>query len=204
VFLRDEVRRYLLQEDAILDAQEVILANISALEEQQGALAGRVILTLVNIEEESALKNGSYYVRNTAGNTIESISPAVYLNLYFLFSATLPAAEDPNNLNYANALNRISKIIELFQAKKEFTLRNTPWFRVVEPLNRRLVNELRLHPELYTLTFEQINHLWGSLGGKQSPSVMYKVRLVRIQSLSAEETPVIETVENETRALQPT
>ena len=60
--------------------------------------------------------------------------------------------------------------------------------------------ELRLHPELYTLTFEQINHLWGSLGGKQSPFVMYKVRLVKIQSSIAEEGPVIEAIVSDARA----
>src|SRR5262249_39612569 len=151
---RDEVRRYLLQEGAIPGPQEVLLANISALEDQQAALAGRVILTLVNIEEESALKNGSHYVRTAPGNNIESILPPVFLNLYFLFSATPPPGEDMNNANYANALNRISKVIELFQSKKEFTMRNTPWFQIT--LNRKVFNALRLHPELYTLTFEQI------------------------------------------------
>jgi hypothetical protein len=30
------------------------------------------------------------------------------------------------------------------------------------------------------MTFEQINHLWGSLGGKQVPFAMYKARLVAV------------------------
>jgi hypothetical protein len=41
--------------------------------------------------------------------------------------------------------------------------------------------ELRLIMNMYTLTFEQINHLWGSLGGRQLPFVMYKVRLVKVR-----------------------
>ena len=44
-----------------------------------------------------------------------------------------------------------------------------------------------LHPnikglvvDLYSLNFEQVNHLWSTLGGKYLPSVMYKVRQVTI------------------------
>ncbi len=55
-------------------------------------------------------------------------------------------------------------------------------------------NELKLNIELYTLTFEQINHLWGSLGGKQVPFAMYKVRLVRIQENTRQDAPLIETI----------
>jgi len=55
---------------------------------------------------------------------------------------------------------------------------------------------MRIIMELYTLTFEQINHLWGSLGGKQVPFVMYKARLVKIQHQITEEAPLIEQIEN--------
>ena len=36
------------------------------------------------------------------------------------------------------------------------------------------------YPE--NLNFEQLNHLWGVLGGAYFPSVLYKVRLVKIRS----------------------
>jgi hypothetical protein len=190
VFLRDEVRRYLLQSGAIFAKTDVVLGNVATLEDQV-ALADRVVLTLVNLEEESTLKNGSQSIRNPATNGMETVSTPVYLNLYLLFSATLPQVA--NDDDYQRALHRINSIVELFQAKKTFTLQNSPG---VTPTNLKagLLTELRLHPELYTLTFEQINHLWGSLGGKQSPFVMYKVRLVKIQSSVAEERPLIESI----------
>jgi len=34
--------------------------------------------------------------------------------------------------------------------------------------------------DLYTLNFEQVNHLWSTLGGKYLPSVMYKMRQITI------------------------
>ncbi|MNR02277.1 hypothetical protein D3C85_1181210 [compost metagenome] len=50
--------------------------------------------------------------------------------------------------------------------------------------------------ELYTLTFEQINHLWGSLGGRQVPFAMYKLRLVAIsENAIVREVPLIEEIE---------
>ena len=172
VFLRDEVRRYLVQDQVIVNAADVVLGNVATLEENQAQLANKVVMTLVNVEEESTLKNGPYFTRNTPTNGIEIVSPPVYLNLYILFTATLPQMADDNA--YQDALQRITSVIELFQSKKAFTIQNTPSFKP-GTLNKTLLAELRLHPELYTLTFEQMNHLWGSLGGKQSPSVMYKI-----------------------------
>jgi hypothetical protein len=197
VFLRDEVGRYLVQEGAIPLRADVMLGNVATLEDNQ-TLSNKVVLTLVNIEEESTLKNGSYFISNASSNGIETISPPVYLNLYILFSATLPQNADDGD--YQRALQRIASVIELFQAKKEFTVQNSPGF-VPANLDKRLLTELRLHPELYTLTFEQINHLWGSLGGKQSPFVMYKMRLVKIQSVITMEAPLIETVESDSELL---
>jgi hypothetical protein len=35
--------------------------------------------------------------------------------------------------------------------------------------------------DLFSLNFEQINHLWSTIGGKYFPSALYKVRLVTIE-----------------------
>ena len=56
--------------------------------------------------------------------------------------------------------------------------------------------DLKFTMELYTLTFEQINHLWGSLGGRQIPFAMYKLRLIAITERSiVREVPLIEEIE---------
>ena len=58
------------------------------------------------------------------------------------------------------------------------------------------ITNLKFTLELYTLTFEQINHLWGSLGGRQMPFAMYKLRLVAITERAiVREVPVIEEIE---------
>ncbi len=195
VFLRDELSRYLLLSGAVTQQNDVLLANISSLESQE-TLADKVVISLVNIEEESTLKNGKNYVKNLSTNAIEIISPPVHLNLYFLFTATLPTGGVNVDEGYQDALHRIAAIIEFFQAKRTFTLQNSAGFAPTN-LDETRLTELRLVPELYTLTFEQINHLWGSLGGKQSPFVMYKVRLVKIQSQISVEAPLIDTIRTE-------
>ncbi len=193
VFIRDEVRNYLRQVAVVPRVEDVLLGNIASLD-NHSVLSDKVLITLVNIEEESTLKNNQNWRRNYLTGGIESILPPIYLNLYLLFTATLPENLGENDDAYQKALDRIAAIVELFQTKKIFTLQNSPAF---EPRNlkERLLNEIRLIPELYTLTFEQINHLWGSLGGKQSPFVMYKIRLLKIQGPVSTDAPLIESIE---------
>lgn len=200
VFLRDELSRYLQLANAVDKKENVLLGNISALETQENNLANKVVISLVNIEEESTLKNGKNYIKNPVKTNIESISPPVHLNLYFLFTATLSTDESKIDDSYQSALRKIATIIEFFQAKRYFTLQNSAGFSPTN-LDESKLTEMRLVPELFTLTFEQINHLWGSLGGKQSPFIMYKVRLVKIQSQISAEAPLIESIRAESKEL---
>ena len=43
------------------------------------------------------------------------------------------------------------------------------------------VGDFRFITDLYTPTFEELNFIWGTLGGKQYPSVIYKVTLLEIE-----------------------
>lgn len=195
--LRDELSSYITlnkRSGDDIDDGGIILHNITMLEsESQGDLSNKIVITLVNTEEESTLKNSSHIVRTTNG--IKYVEPPVFLNLYILISATLG-----NDLAdaYEIALHRLSLVIQFFQAKKNFTIKNSPFSTVYTDTNIPDENkdELKLNVELYTLTFEQINHLWGSLGGKQVPFSMYKVRLIKIQENSGEVAPLIEEIEN--------
>ena len=146
--------------DAIGSLQhQVRLDNIALVESPDSAdeLKDKVIISLVNIEEESALKNGVHYKTNPANGFVRYENPPVYLNLYLLFTVNFPR-------QYSDALKLLSIIVQCFQGKNQFQVND----------------EILLSLDLYTMTFEQINHLWGSLGGKQVPFVMYKARLVKI------------------------
>ena len=195
--LRDELSEYVFLNKRPGDSitqDDVILHNIALMEGDAAAdLRNKIVITLVNTEEESTLKNNGNVVRTING--IRYVKPAVFLNLYVLISATL--GQDLQDA-YEFALHRLSLIIQFFQAKNTYTIKNSPFTTISNDHNipHEIKDELRLNVDLYTLTFEQINHLWGSLGGKQVPFAMYKVRLVKIRESSSEEAPVIEIIKN--------
>ncbi|MEZ4992476.1 MAG: DUF4255 domain-containing protein [Saprospiraceae bacterium] len=170
----------------------VMLGNIAMMESEGNNidLLNKAVITLVNIEEESTLKNAPHY-RVINGNTRYE-NPPVVLNLYVLFTANFPT-------QYGNALEVLSTILEFFQGQTHFNLLNSPAFASSFPdLKEPQIVDLKLIADLYTMTFEQINHLWGSLGGKQIPFAMYKMRLVKIQAekVLQEGGPISEIVTN--------
>ncbi|TPN83958.1 DUF4255 domain-containing protein [Aquimarina algicola] len=195
--LRDELSNYIVQNksqgDSIIQS-DVILHNIALMDNDgQTDLNNKVVITLVNTEEESTLKNGSNILRTPNG--VKYVEPPVFLNLYILVSATL--GQDLQDA-YEFALERLSLVIQFFQAKKSFTVQNSPFSSISSDSNisEEVKEEIKLNVELYTLTFEQINHLWGSLGGKQVPSAMYKIRLISIKENSGISAPLVEELVN--------
>lgn len=195
--LRDELSNYVFQNKRPGDSitqDDIILHNIALMEsDTQADLSNKIVITLVNTEEESTLKNNGNILRTPSG--IKYVEPPVFLNLYILISSTL--GQDLQDA-YEFALGRLSLVIQFFQAKKSFTIKNSPFTTISGDSNipQESKDELKLNVELYTLTFEQINHLWGSLGGKQVPFAMYKIRLVSIKENSGEIAPLIEEIVN--------
>lgn len=199
--IRSELNTYMQN----LPGHEVVLGNVAALDANSGIpatlLENRVILTLVNVEEESAFKNLPNSNKLPNGS-VQYKNPPVFLNLYVLFTAHfLP---DGVKTNYDLALDNLSRVIQFFQSKSVFNLKNAPVFQNgPEPPSSQL-SDLQLIVSIYTMTFEQINHLWGSLGGKQLPFVMYKMRMVILQDAITTGTgPVIEEIGTGEQAIAP-
>lgn len=168
--ITEQVNNYL--EEIGLD-KSVVAENIAFLESQNEdvgtALKDGVALTVINLAEEATLKNfPNHTIENTKTIYKNSI---VNLNLYILFSA--------NRDKYLNSLNDISKIIAFFQGKKLFTQANTIYNRNNIAMSN--IDNFRFTVELYTPTFEELNYIWGTLGGKQLPSALYKVSMIQIE-----------------------
>lgn len=164
-----------VQNTTINETVKSSLANIAIAGDDAANIDDGIVITLVNIEEEFAKKNYPVSRRENAVGQIEYKNPPIFLNLYVLFSSKVSSGA-----NYLDSLKRISKVIACFQAKNTFTVPNTA-ITLGEYSNKSFSKNLRLQLELYSMTFEQLNHLWGTLGGKQYPSVMYKVRLIEIE-----------------------
>jgi hypothetical protein len=159
-FISKEIILYL--NDKIIDTQDIfVLGDVAQLSNNE-KLKNKIILSLVNVEEDHISRNPENFVK--IDNKVIYKNPTVNLNLYCLFSVF--REED-----YAGALKRLSLIVQFFQHKNVFTHENSPSLHQ---------NIEKLIFDLHNLSFEKINHLWSILGGKYIPSVMYKMRLVRI------------------------
>ncbi len=186
-----ELNQYFIQlenDDGIYAA----LGNIAAYEQKsegQGngpadELDNKVVVTLVNLQEEKTLKNRPHTRINSLDRT-EYRNPPVPINIYALFTAT--------NRNYENALIYLSRVVSFFQGKNLFTNQNTPVPSVTPGIEN--MEKFRMMMDLYSPSFEEANYLWGTLGGKQYPSVLYRIRKLDVDAdLKLSEGGLIESI----------
>jgi hypothetical protein len=192
ILLRQELLNYL---EPIDPSAAVNIDNVGMLETANGdKLANSIILTVVNVEEESTLKNQPAVWRNTALGKATYEYPPVYLNLYVLITCNYWGD------NYIYALQRLSAVVRFVQGKPAFSYGTASY---TDAGNDEFTTDpdllgLQFTLEIYTLTFEQLNHLWGSLGGRQVPFVMYKLRLVALTDRrTLREVPLIRVIETD-------
>jgi hypothetical protein len=142
-----------------------------------GIARNMLYLSVVNIKEEKTLKNLPNHVRNDT--TLQAVyeNPPVFLNFLILMTAT--------HTDYANALLVLSRAIRFFQYKNVLTQDNvdpasiTSSATPVNPLDQ--LSSFRLIFDLYSPNMEEVNHLWGTLGGKQYPFVLYLLRMLDLK-----------------------
>ncbi|MBS0030009.1 DUF4255 domain-containing protein [Chitinophaga sp. 22321] len=118
----------------------------------------KVILTLISVEEENAMRN-NYPIREI-GSTFVKEKSAVYVNVFLLFSARYET--------YVTSVQAISHVISCFQATR----------RLLISVNGE---EQEAVLNLHNLGFENLNNLWTVMGGRYLPSVIYKARVLMFQ-----------------------
>jgi len=165
-FLTDEVNKFLSLKLGATTDPRLVSGNVAkAFDTDAGgstnALSNKAIISLVNVEEDRLAKQQEPFTRTETGITYKS--PPVYLNLYVLFSINLK--------DYPESLKWLAYIIQFFQYQNVFTPITNPG---LDPRIQKLI------ADMYTLNFEQINHMWSTLGGKYLPSVLFKIRQVTI------------------------
>jgi hypothetical protein len=190
-FLADELNKYLILKGVVTsDAPRVELGNVARaydVDTLAGSdpIANRAILSLVNVEEDRVSKQQENYVKSIVSTRYKS--PPLFLNLYMLVAL--------NRNNYGQSLTWLSHILQFFQFQNVFTPVTHP------SLDSRI---LKLIVELHSLNFEQINHLWSTLGGKYLPSVMYKIRQVTLdEDLVISESGFIKEIKLDEKVKQP-
>ncbi|MBR5373642.1 MAG: DUF4255 domain-containing protein [Paludibacteraceae bacterium] len=155
-----------------VDKEKIVLAPI----EKEGQGEGEdIVITLLRIEEETSRKQQSpfrYAVDERDGKkkvVSKNVNPDVCLNLYVLITS--------HAQKYDTALAQISDVI--------YWMNNINY---EDASNEISANSLQV--ELQSLTSEQHNSMWQTLGGKMVPSVVYKVRMVTIAAAESTEKVV--------------
>lgn len=126
---------------------------------------------LVNVEEERVMKSQSPY-GDAINGVIGKRNPEIKVNLYVLFAVNPTVDAGSSTNNYDQGLRLLSLVISYFQSRNDFNTQNSPELDAS-------IEKLKL--DLYTLPIEQQNYLWGALGAKYMPSVIYRVRLLVFQ-----------------------
>jgi len=141
-----------------------------------GIARGKLIFSVVNIKEEKTLKNLPNLVRNDITLRATYENPPVFLNFQILITAT--------DAVYSNALLMLSRAIRFFQSKNVFTQDDVSPASISTSAPANLLDRLesfKLIFDLYSPSMEEVNHLWGTLGGKQYPFVIYMMRMIDLK-----------------------
>ncbi|REG84016.1 uncharacterized protein DUF4255 [Algoriphagus antarcticus] len=173
-FLTEELNLYMKVKDPINfgNVDCVILSGLMnpdgtfAIPMDQGNDSFKVILTLINLEEDRIAESQLSYQKKN--DNFQVINPPVNINALILFSVYATS--------YPTALRLLSNVISFFQSNTVFTPEKYPHLNAKveedkpwEKLEKLLVN-------LYGTTLEQQNNLWAALGAKYMPNVIYKIR----------------------------
>lgn len=149
-------RTYNLGEDVVV---------VSNLLEMDGSVAANVnnklVIFLVNIEKDTVpfrqVRSHEVWERE-----IQSSTP-LYFNLYLMMTANFTGS------NYPEALKFLSSTISFFQKNHVMNHQTAP------DLDARIE---KLILDIENLSIQDLSNLWGALGGKYLPSILYKVRMV--------------------------
>jgi len=161
-FLGDELNSYLRARTGI----DSVVVKASKVVDESGKYAfdeDTLCANIINIEEERILRSHLPEYTLIEGQQVLR-EPELKLNLYVLFAA--------NFKKYDVALNYLSFVMMYFQSHPSFTSEEYP--ALDARIGKLIVN-------LQPLSYEQLNQIWAFIGGKQLPSVVYKVCLVVIQ-----------------------
>lgn len=172
----NELNRHLQVYGEVSPPNEARLGNLSEGLSPTTVPRNMLILSVVNIKEEKTLKNIPNYVRDEVRLRVLYENPPVFLNFQVLVTAT--------HENYLNALTLLSRGIRFFQFQNVFTPDTVSPASLTGNAPTNALDQLesfKLIFDLYSPTMEEVNHLWGTLGGKQYPFVLYSLRMLDLK-----------------------
>ncbi len=152
-------RRFELTEDMVV---------LSSVVEPDGTPSqnaqNKIAMFLVSVERDSISQRAPVARHDEPGRQPLRNAPLM-LNLYLMVAANF------SSKNYSEALKVLASVVQFFQAKPMFDRQNSPG---LDPEIRQLVLDIE------NLSVNDQALMWGSLGGRYLPSVVYKIRMVAV------------------------
>lgn len=175
-----EMNNFLKSKHSITEDKVIMSSLVNA----DGSMAvqetDKIIMTLAGIDQERSQSNVSTYKPTARGSFVKK-RPAVNVNIYIVFSAYFTPE------NYEEGLKFISSVIAFFQSRGgNMSRENTPGLT-------EIIDKVTM--ELIPLEFREISNVWGALGAKYLPSVVYRLRTLPIEhDMPSPEIPSINKV----------
>jgi len=192
-FVQDELNSYIQKRDPVNFGSKdlAVLSNIVtqdgnfAFDDPNTAGEHAIIITLVNIEESRIAECQNYFHKKADGTILKG-NPAVNLEFFVLFTAY---SDD-----YNSSLRNLTFITNFFQTHNVFTPEKFPHLNSHADSDKPWQKVEKLLFTHHNLTFEQQNNLWGALGAKYMPSLIYKLRILRFEDdqYQSETPPILE------------
>ncbi|MFH7015529.1 Pvc16 family protein [Flavobacterium sp. FlaQc-47] len=136
----------------------------------------KVVLSVINIEKET---NQPFYIRNQKleNGNYSNFNPTERYNVDLLISCNFD--------DYSESLQFLDAVIHFFQINNYLDSASSS----------SIPNGLsRLEFEYEKISYHQMHSLWTAMGAKYQPSIMYKMKLMKVQS--HETTDIIPAVTN--------
>jgi hypothetical protein len=166
IHIADQLNHYLKR---VFDLNEDVVA-ISNILEQDGTIApnieNKLVLFLINVEKDTTPFRSPKGKTPGLDHAVTSYPP-IYLNLYLMVAGHF------NGNNYPEALKFLSNTVSFFQRNPVLDHSSTPG------MDRRIE---KLVLEIENLNIKDLSTLWSAITGKYLPSIIYKVRMVTIDS----------------------
>ena len=123
-----------------------------------------LVVSVVNISEEGTIANQPN-ITNQGSNILKQ-APPVYINVHILVSASF------KENNYKEGLSCLSTAINFFQEHPYFNSQQIQMPDGIDKLSFELVN----------LDIDNMSQFWRALVTNYQPSVIYKMRMLKISS----------------------
>lgn len=180
---------------------ESVIANIATVHDDDANLdRSSIIFSVVNIEEDKTTKNQSLYKKEVITASIDGQDaearerykkPAQNLVFSILFASYIK-----NTDQYLQGISKLEQVIRYLQNNNVFYFSTDQLYEQTESYPQDVEYD-KLIIDLITLKTDQLNQMWSYLGSKYMPSVLYTMRLVRIQNETVNPNAVIKQVKTQ-------